>query len=83
MTKDTDTPIAASVEAEIDRYESEVQKFKRSEGSPEWFQRFRLQHGIYGQRQENVQMVRVKIPAGTVNADQLDCLADLADEYSR
>jgi sulfite reductase beta subunit-like hemoprotein len=38
-----------------------VQRFWQGEISPDEFKRFRLQNGIYGQRQEGEQMVRVKI----------------------
>lgn len=75
--------IPLEIQEEITRYEAEVQRFLRQEMHPEVFRRFRLQHGIYGQRQEGVQMVRVKIPFGGLNPQQLRCLAFIADEYSR
>lgn len=67
------------IQQEIDRYGEMVQKFRAGEVGQDSFQRFRLQHGIYGQRQEGVQMVRIKIPLGMLNADQIDCIADLAE----
>src|SRR5574337_1252021 len=45
--------------------------------------RFHLQHGVYGQRQEGVHMVRVKIPWGGLTARQLECLAELAEAAPR
>ena len=45
------------------------------------FRPFRLKHGIYGQRQPGVQMVRCKIPGGLLTADQIDQLARIADEF--
>ncbi len=68
---------------EIANFEAEAQRFLRQEVHPEVFRRFRLQHGIYGQWQEGVQMVRLKIPFGGVTPQQLRCMADIADEYSR
>ncbi len=68
---------------EICNFETEVQRFLRQEVHPEVFRRFRLQHGIYGQWQEGVQMVRLKIPFGGLTPQQLRCMADIADEYSR
>ena len=45
---------------------------------------FRLNQGIYGQRQGgHNQMVRVKIPYGRVEPDQLEMLAYIAETYSR
>ncbi|MBV8304715.1 MAG: nitrite/sulfite reductase, partial [Acidimicrobiia bacterium] len=41
-------------------------------------------NGIYGQRQGgHNQMVRVKVPYGSIQSDQLDMLAHIADTYSR
>ncbi|MBI2083701.1 MAG: nitrite/sulfite reductase [Deltaproteobacteria bacterium] len=71
--------ITDEIRDEIDHYEETVKKFRAGEIGPDSFQRFRLQHGIYGQRQEGVQMVRIKIPLGRLNADQLECIADLAE----
>ncbi|MBI2980728.1 MAG: nitrite/sulfite reductase [Deltaproteobacteria bacterium] len=64
---------------EIRIYEEQVTKFLAGEVGPDSFQRFRLQHGIYGQRQDGVQMVRIKIPLGILTAEQIECIADLAE----
>ncbi|HSA59946.1 MAG TPA: nitrite reductase [bacterium] len=64
---------------EIDRYEAMVKKFRAGEITQDTFQRFRLQHGVYGQRQDNVQMIRIKIPLGMLTAEQIDCIAELAE----
>ena len=48
------TDFTQEIHDEIDRYEAMVKKFRASEVSQETFQRFRLQHGIYGQRQDGV-----------------------------
>ncbi|RMH11570.1 MAG: nitrite/sulfite reductase [Gammaproteobacteria bacterium] len=42
----------------------------------------RLQQGIYGQRQADVQMLRVKIPGGRLNVHQLDVIAEVLNRYS-
>src|SRR5262245_16035722 len=67
---------------EIDNIEAEIHRFLRGELSPERFRAFRLGHGIYGQRQPGVQMVRVKIPSGVLNGRQLRRLADISEEFS-
>ena len=51
--------------------------------NPDAFKRFRLQHGVYGQRQADVQMVRVKIPWGGLRALQLERLAEVAGRTPR
>ncbi len=68
---------------EIDTFEKFVQRFWRKEISPQEFQRFRLQHGVYGQRQEGVQMFRIKIPWGGLTAEQLEALAEMAERTPR
>ena len=68
---------------EIDTFDQFVQRFRQGKISPDEFKRFRLQNGIYGQRQEGEQMVRVKIPWGGLTAAQLELLAEVAAESPR
>lgn len=75
----TRSEIPPEIADEIGQYEGMVKKFLGNEISPGSFQRCRLQEGIYGQRQPGVQMCRIKIPLGMLNADQIECLADLAE----
>ncbi|MDE2179252.1 MAG: nitrite/sulfite reductase [candidate division NC10 bacterium] len=65
-------------EEDIDTFDQFVQRFWNGEISPDEFKRFRLQNGIYGQRQEGEQMFRIKIPWGGLSAAQLELLAELA-----
>ena len=65
-------------EGEIDTFDQFVQRFWNGEISPDEFKRFRLQNGIYGQRQEGEQMLRIKIPWGGLSSAQLELLAELA-----
>lgn len=65
-------------EEEIDTFDQFVQRFWKGEIAPDEFKRFRLQNGIYGQRQEGEQMFRIKIPWGGLSAAQLELLAELA-----
>jgi len=67
---------------EIDHYEGEVGRFQREEIPADEFTRFRLKQGVYGQRQADVQMIRVKVPFGGVTADQMDALGDFAERYA-
>jgi len=70
-------------EDEIDTFDLFVRRFWRGQITPDEFKRFRLQHGVYGQRQEGVHMVRVKIPWGGLTARQVERLAELAEEAPR
>src|SRR5256712_164531 len=67
---------------EIESFEDEAAKVLRGELSQDLFRPFRLQHGIYGQRQPGVQMVRIKIPFGGLNSTQLRIIAEMADRYA-
>ncbi len=68
---------------EIDRFEQAVQSFTSGQMDADRFTAFRLQHGVYGQRQEGVNMFRVKVPGGRLSLEQLDALADVAEKYAQ
>ena len=67
--------------AEFDDFSTEAGKFLRGELKEEDFIKFRLKQGVYGQRQPDVQMIRVKLPMGGVTPDQLDAFADGIDRW--
>ncbi len=75
-------PIPPEILEEIEAFEGEVQRLNAGEVSSDIFKPFRLQHGIYGQRQPGVQMVRIKIPFGGLTANQLRRIAEVADIYA-
>lgn len=68
---------------EIDRYEEGVQAFVGGQMDPDRFMAFRLQHGIYGQRQDGVHMIRIKLPGGALDAEQMVAIADILDQYAQ
>ncbi len=67
---------------EIDVFETELRRVQAGQMPENVFLEFRLRHGVYGQRQDGVQMQRIKIPMGILDADQMICLADLCEEYA-
>ena len=67
---------------EIDEFEVQVKRFQAGEWDPNQFTAFRLRQGIYGQRQLDAQMVRVKVPFGGLTADQLDALGVFAERFA-
>ena len=69
------------LEREFDDFDTEAARFMRRELEEEEFVKFRLKQGVYGQRQPERQMVRVKLPLGGVNPEQLDALADVIERY--
>ena len=70
------------VPEEIEDFEREVKRFRNGEWDENQFMAFRLKQGVYGQRQADQQMVRVKAPFGGLTADQLDALGKVAEEYA-
>ncbi|HEX9427760.1 MAG TPA: nitrite/sulfite reductase, partial [Candidatus Polarisedimenticolia bacterium] len=68
---------------DIEEFVRVLESYERAEIGPDEFKTFRLTRGIYGQRQDGVQMIRVKIPQGVLNAAQLRSLATVARDYSR
>ncbi len=67
---------------EIDHFEAEAKRFLSGELGELEFVGFRLRQGVYGQRQANAQMVRVKIPYGGMTAEQLEAMGTIAEEYA-
>ncbi|MBI2855532.1 MAG: nitrite/sulfite reductase, partial [Chloroflexi bacterium] len=67
---------------EIDDFEKEVERFVKGEWDPNAFMAFRLKQGVYGQRQPDVQMLRVKVPVGGLTAAQLEALGVIARDIS-
>ena len=67
---------------EIDDFEQQVKLFKSGQWDETEFQAFRLKQGIYGQRQPDAQMVRVKVPFGGLSAAQMDALGVVSARYA-
>lgn len=67
---------------EIAQLDQAVESFLASEMDADRFTATRLQMGIYGQRQEGVNMVRIKVPGGGLNPTQLNAIADVLENDS-
>jgi len=59
-----------------------IEQFKKGAIHEDKFRALRLARGVYGQRQQGVQMIRIKLPFGKVTANQLRRIASVSDEYS-
>jgi sulfite reductase beta subunit-like hemoprotein len=70
------------IEREFDDFENEAEQFLAGDKPENEFIGFRLKQGVYGQRQPDVQMVRVKLPFGGVTPDQMDSFADVVERYA-
>ncbi|CAM2834335.1 HEPN domain-containing protein [Flavobacterium frigoris] len=70
------------VQKEIIDLERKIALFKDGKIDEERFRSLRLARGVYGQRQEGVQMIRIKLPFGKVSSEQLIRISKVSDEYS-
>src|ERR1700757_4436301 len=69
------------LQREYDDFKTEATKFLAGETEEDEFIKFRLKQGVYGQRQADVQMIRVKLPFGGVTPEQMDKFADVVEKY--
>ncbi len=71
------------VEKDIIELANKIEQFHKGKIDEEKFRSLRLARGVYGQRQEGVQMIRIKLPYGKVKSNQLRRICEVSDEYSR
>ncbi len=72
----------ALVQKDIIELEQKIRAFREGTLNEDKFRSLRLARGVYGQRQQGVQMIRIKLPFGKVTTKQLLRIADISDEYS-
>jgi sulfite reductase beta subunit-like hemoprotein len=70
------------IEREFDDFDNEAEQFLSGQLAEDQFIGFRLKQGVYGQRQPDVQMVRVKLPFGGVTPEQMDAFASVVEQYA-
>ena len=70
------------LEREFDDFDNEAEKYLGGETEETEFIGFRLKQGVYGQRQADVQMIRVKLPWGGVTPEQMEAFADGIERYA-
>ena len=74
----------AEQQRDIVRFEQAVAQYLAGEIGEDVFRVMRLNNGVYGQRQGGTnQMVRIKLPAGTITPEQMDMMGYLAENFSR
>ena len=77
----TQPAIPDDVQEELAYYEEQIKKYHAGEVNETKMQKLRLTFGTYAQRQEGVQMQRIKIPGGYLTAEHLALLGDAADRF--
>jgi sulfite reductase (ferredoxin) len=76
-----DELINLASDEEITLFDKALQDYQNQSMDADRFTAARLQMGIYGQRQEGVNMVRIKLPGGRLNSKQLTVIADILEKY--
>src|SRR3954451_11147511 len=70
------------IEKKFDDFDQRSEFFLGGGESEEEFIGFRLKQGVYGQRQPERQMMRIKLPLGGVTPDQMDAFADISERFT-
>ncbi|HVY97316.1 MAG TPA: nitrite/sulfite reductase [Solirubrobacterales bacterium] len=70
------------IEREFDDFDNEAEQFLAGELEENQFIGFRLKQGVYGQRQPDVQMIRIKLPFGGVTPEQMEAFASVVEKYA-
>ena len=82
VREDVPGHIIPILQREFDDFDNEAEKFLGGETEETEFIGFRLKQGVYGQRQADVQMIRVKLPFGGVTPEQMETFADVIEKYA-
>ena len=82
VVEDVPGHVIPILEREFDDFDNEAEKFLAGDTPENEFIGFRLKQGVYGQRQADVQMIRVKLPFGGITPDQMDAFADVVERYA-
>lgn len=67
---------------EFEDFNEEAGKFLDGQTPEDQFIGFRLKQGVYGQRQPDVQMIRIKLPMGGVTPEQMESFASVIEKYA-
>ena len=70
------------MEREVVSLEEEIRAFRAGDRTDSQFMPFRLRQGVYGQRQADAQMVRVKIPGGILTPESLGALGEMTERHA-
>jgi sulfite reductase (ferredoxin) len=81
VLKDVPGHVIPILQREYDDFKTEATKFLAGQTEEDEFIKFRLKQGVYGQRQADVQMIRVKLPFGGVTPEQMEAFGDVVEKY--
>ncbi len=67
----------------LEQFKREVEAFTSGKLHGEKFKRYRINLGVYAQRQPGFYLIRTRIPAGRLTAKQLSVISQVARRYGR
>ena len=76
-------PTDADFRAALRGHGERIERYRQSKMTGEEFRPVRLSYGLYYELDHTSHMQRIKLPGGVLTAEQIDVLADIADEYAR
>src|SRR4051795_6688421 len=82
VIEDVPGHIIPILEREFDDFDNEAEKYLDGQTEEVDFIGFRLKKGGYGQRQADVQMIRVKLPWGGISPEQMEAFASVVEKYA-
>src|SRR5919107_3234397 len=82
VVEDVPGHIIPILEREFDDFDNEAEHYLAGKTAEDEFIKFRLRQGVYGQRQADVQMIRVKLPMGGITPEQWETFADCIEEFA-
>src|SRR5918998_1886379 len=82
VVEDVPGHIIPVIEREFDDFDNEAEKYLAGDTPENEFIGFRLKQGVYGQRQPDVQMIRVKLPWGGISPEQMETFADVVERWA-
>jgi sulfite reductase beta subunit-like hemoprotein len=82
VREDVPGHIIPIIEREFDDFDNEAERYLDGQIPENEFIGFRLKQGVYGQRQPDVQMIRVKLPWGGVSPEQMEAFAGAIERYA-
>ena len=66
--------------SDVDEFVARTEDYAAGRLAPDAYRAYRLTRGVYGQRQDNVFMLRIKMPGGIVLPHQLRTVAEVIDQ---
>lgn len=82
MAEDEELAIIPIIEEEYDTFDGNTKKLRSGEVSELQFTAYRLREGVYGQRQADSQMMRIKAPGGIITAKGLEAIGELTENWA-